>query len=200
MRQFFAKVIIFSLLFFICDYALGSLFSIINSTGKSDYIRKECKEDVLIFGSSRAQYHYNPAIIEDSLQMSAFNCGESGYGIINSLGYLKMIQERYNPKLIIYDVSVHFDFEKSDNHKAIRKLKPHYNNHAVRNIILQVDPLEKFKMISLLYRYNSCWLQNPAHYTTTKYDKTFLKYRGYIPKHKSFDSLRISKNLCHFLK
>lgn len=124
-------------------------------TNRHNYICSIAKDDILIFGSSRALRHYNAVLIEDSLGMSCQNCGESGNGIIYNYGQYQMIKQRYTPKVVIYEFYPPYDLIKGDNHKYLRWLKPYYNRKGVSEVFESVDSKEKFKMISNLYRYNS---------------------------------------------
>lgn len=99
-----------------------------------------------------------------------------------------MVLERHKPRIIIYDVAPHFDLEKSDNFKFIRNLKPQYDNPSIRDIIHKVDPLEKWKMKSLVYRYNSCWLYNALRYFFKGNDDKLTYNHGFKPQNKFFKS------------
>lgn len=179
MGRFLLKIFILVLAVFITDRVLGIILQKTCSYGKVNYISDYCNADILIFGSSRAEQHYNTPMMEDSLKMTAFNCGAGGYGIINSYGYLKMIQRRYIPKIIIYDVTYGFDFTERDNHRFIRLLKTQYEKDDIKNLILRVDPNERYKMMSYLYRYNSNWIHEPERYLQHGLDKTSIQKRGY---------------------
>lgn len=67
-----------------------------------------------------------------------------------------MINERKAPKIVVYDVTPEFDLlEGEDNHRYLTWLKPHYDRNGIADILYSVDPMEKYKMRSKLYRYNS---------------------------------------------
>lgn len=147
------------------DYIAGCILgyfqqnAISGDNGRNNYICNKTNEDILIFGSSRALHHYIPAILEDSLNMTCYNCGQDGNGIILLYSRYKMISERYIPKLIIYDLVSSFDLEENDNHKYLSSLRPYYNRKGVDSVFWNVDYTEKYKMYSKMYQYNSNFVQ-----------------------------------------
>lgn len=166
MKGFLCKVILFLLTVFLIDCFAGVVFPKLiplakgGDTWRNGYICDRTNEDILVFGSSRAIHHYNPTIITDSLGLSCYNCGQDSQGIILNFGRLGMIEKRYTPKYVIYDVTPAFDLlGGEDNHKYLKWLKAYYNREGVAEIFESVDKTEKFKMVSNLYRYNSNFVQ-----------------------------------------
>lgn len=160
MKKFIIKIFLFFIAVALCDTLFGIACQYMNDHSKGGgvksryYVCKESTEDILIFGSSRAKHHYVPDIIEDSLGMSCYNTGEDGNGIIYCYGILKMITQRYSPKLIIFDVT-RFDIEVDDNMKYLDLLKPYYYEPGVDSIFWAIEPKTRFMMLSNLYRYNT---------------------------------------------
>lgn len=166
MKKFLLRVIIFLACLFIVDMVAGMVFPWLVSKAKggdnwrNNYICDKTNEDILIFGSSRAIHHYNPTIISDSLDMSCYNCGQDGNGIILNYGRYNMIRQRYMPKIVIYDIQPSYDLViGDDNHQYLKWLKAYYDRIGVPEIFESVDKTEKYKMMSNLYRYNSSFLQ-----------------------------------------
>lgn len=165
MKRFFLKLFVFGILVFIIDITSGIILSYLQNraiggdTGRNNYICNKTDENILIFGSSRASHHYISTIIEDSLNMSCYNCGQDGNGIILMYGRYKMIIERYKPNIIIYDIIYDFDLKKGDNQKYISWLKPYYSRNGIDSIFWNVNYSERFKMVSNMYKYNSQFTQ-----------------------------------------
>lgn len=158
---------------------------------RNNYICKKTNEEVLIFGSSRAFHHYNPQIISDSLKLSCYNCGQDGNGIILNYGRLLLIKKRYQPKVIIYDISTTFDYSVNDNHKYLGKLKPYFYEQGIKDIFTSIDKTEKWKMQCSMYKYNSNFSQIISDY--------FLPFQqvgdnGFRPMKGSFDPMKIKSN------
>lgn len=140
---------------FTLDYLGGNAKG--GGTKKQYYMANESVDDVVIFGSSRATHHYVPQIIEDSLELTCFNMGQDGNGIVLMYGRYQMLLERYNPKLIIYDIESVFDFSTNyDNSRYLNRLKEFYDKDCVRaEFSLLTGWNEQMKMISKMYRNNS---------------------------------------------
>lgn len=156
------------------DRLLGQLFDFIlyrskgGQTGKMVYIANKMDENILILGSSRAFHHYNPKIIEDSLQMSCYNCGQDGNGIIFSYGLFKLFTNRYTPKIIIYDVVENYDINQGENEKFLSWLRYFYDCPCIDSIFFDIDKTERYKMLSYMRRYNERFLQIISDYYSPK--------------------------------
>lgn len=148
MIKFLRNLAILAIIILAIDILAGVVFShwLTNVTtgvlGNDNYICYHCKDDVLVFGSSRAKFHYNADLMSDSLGLSAYNCGASGQGIILSYGRLLMMKKRYQPKVIIYEVTPEFDLLKDDNQKYLSFLRTHYDQPGIPEIFDKVDPSE----------------------------------------------------------
>lgn len=168
MRKFIVRVLLFLAIMFVVDRMVGMALNYISShprggmTLRRNYITDHSTEDVLIMGSSRAHYHYNPQIIKDSLGMSSFNCGENAMGIVLFYSWWKIISERYHPRLVIYDVSPEFDIRKGNNYEFLWRLRRFYDQKQVHAVFDEVAPKERWKMISRMYRYNSTFTELAA--------------------------------------
>ena len=166
MKKFLVKTVLFAVIVLAIDAALGTVFRYLvprakgGDTGRIEYICHRTSEDLLIFGSSRAIHHYDPFLLEDSLNLSCYNCGKDGNGIILLYGWYKMIQERYAPACILYEVTPSFDLLESDNMTYLPNLRYYYGQHpTVDSIFWAVAPNERYKMPFNSYRFNSQFIQ-----------------------------------------
>lgn len=195
MKQFIMKIAILLSAVCIVDILVGKAFSTIYShttggnAGRNNYICDKTTEDILVFGSSRALHHYNPAILEDSLGFSCYNCGQGGNGVILHYGRLHLIKSRYRPQIIIFDVVYDFDLAEGDNHKYLGTLKPFYDCDGISEIFEDVDPKEKWKMRSKMYRYNSFFLSVLTDYLHPLHTDN----KGFRPLEGPMDTMRIKK-------
>lgn len=138
---------------------------------------KKTRADLLIFGSSRARRHYDTRILKDSLGMSAFNCGYNSMGIEFFIFRLEQVLERYNPKVIIYDITPFFDLMNS-NSEAVNKrcFKPYFFEPTAYNAMRDIDFTEWIKCHSATYRlHDALYDFHKDHYSTEKF------YDGYAP-------------------
>lgn len=196
MNRFLSKIFLLFILLFVIDRIMGYGLSYITDNitiggaGRDNYICNEVKDDILIFGSSRAEHHYNSQMITDSLGISCYNCGEGGTGVLLAYGRLLMILERYTPQHIIYEVTPSYDFlAGDDNHQYLYRLKPHYDREGVDSIFWDVDSSERLKMMSMMYRNNSSFLQNMAVFLLNESTETGI--RGFRPYYTKFDPMKV---------
>lgn len=187
-KTFFIKLAVFAVFVVIVDFCFGLCMNYLNShvqegrMAKRYHVCKESTEDILLFGTSRMSRHYIPQIIEDSLGMTCYNCGEDGNGIVLSYGYLKMVLGRYTPKMVVYDLSDLDLYQSNDdnNKKYISYLKPYCNEPGIMDVITAVSDKEKVKLKSNLYRYNSIVLELVG----SIFGVGIMDEKGYIPYKK----------------
>lgn len=195
-RKFIVKTILIIGTLVILDMIVGksiiwmSLHAKSGDYGKNRYVCFQSLERCLIFGSSRAHYHYNTSVIKDSLGLSCFNCGRDGAGIIQNYAKLKIIKKRYNPKLIIYDAFPPVDIlTHSDNHRDLDLLRLYADEEIIRDIIVEVDNSEKIKMISNLYRVNGKFHNIIKDYLVVS---QLNETNGFYANNSSMDYLKIA--------
>ena len=197
MKNFLLRIFIFACFLCAIDALAGVIFPKLVDSAKggdnwrNNYICKNANEDILIYGSSRAIHHYNPLIIENSLGMSCYNCGQDGNGIILNYGRFQMIRQHHKPKIVIYDVLPGFDLcAGDDNHKYLGWLKAYYECEGIPQIFASVDKTETYKMMSNLYRYNSRFVQIVSDCIRPMQASGI---NGYRPLQGDMDKMKISK-------
>lgn len=170
MKKFITKIILFFLIIFILDTACGFIFKFLQtnskggSTYRMEYIANSMKDSIVIMGSSRAIHHYDSRIFIDSIGLPTFNCGLNGNGIIFNYGQYLLLKERYNPKIIIYDLYAPLDLGTYyPNERYLDGLRKYYDRRGIDSIFYSVDPNEKYKMLSQMRRYN-------GHFTSVLLD------------------------------
>ena len=183
-----SKILIYILLFIIMDQTLGyflhkSYFT--QKTGQNsslNYIFNECNESVLIFGSSRAQHHYNPGIISKSLNMSCFNGGvDGGQSVLLAYAQIKISLMRYSPKLVILELNPTSMIFDRDDYDKLSTLLPYYSDYPdLRPLILLRGPFERIKLLSAIYPYNSNVI-NIIRYNTNSHAARKLDIQGFVP-------------------
>ena len=165
MKRFVINLMIFFGIVIAVDFVVGKAIGYLQSskaggrTGAEYYACLKSNEDVIIMGSSRASHHYVPSIISDSLGLSCFNAGQDGNGIILQYGRWKMISERFTPKVLVYDITPDFDLAENDNLTYIDHLKPFCSQKSVMDYVTGLFPMERFKLMSQMYRYNYKFLE-----------------------------------------
>lgn len=165
MKKYLLKIVLFFGIVAVVDFGFGKTCEWLQLHAKGGQMKSLTQTalvqeaDVVIMGSSRANHHYVSSVLTDSLGMSVYNAGVDGNGIVLASGLYAMMTSRYTPKVIIYDVEPAFDInvysEDGNNTRYLGSLRPYYANDKVKDIITRVDPVERYKDISSMFRYNS---------------------------------------------
>ena len=198
MKKFLIRIIILTLLVFVADRLAGYVLQTIigkietGGMGRDNYICNKATENILVFGSSRAVHHYNAKMLEDSLGLTCYNCGEDGNGIILNYGRMLMCKERKLPKVILYDIANGFDLLQNDNNQYLGWLKPRYDRNGIAEIFKTIDPKETIKMNSCMYRFNSRFLQNLVVFITGISTDTGIQ--GFRPLAGELDRMKIKES------
>lgn len=124
-------------------------------TGCLYYSLNEVEVPVLIVGSSRAHHHYVPKIITDSLGLGTYNLGSNGCFFNHNCCVINSILDRYQPKMIIWELAPQYLFE--DIKDQVEILYPYYltNAHIHSCIDSITRPIDRIPLYSNLYQYNS---------------------------------------------
>jgi hypothetical protein len=100
------------------------------------------------------------------------------------------MKNRHLPKVIIYDVNPSFDLLVGENNsKYLGWLRSEYDNDDVKQIFEDIDLTEKYKMQSMMYRYNSKFLQNMIDYVHPIFQ---ISPNGYLPLKGDLDRMKIN--------
>jgi len=150
---------------------------------RTTYSIDSTNADILIFGSSRANHHYIPHVFEDSLKMTCYNTGRDGNFLLYNYALFKTITNRYTPKIVVFDISPNEFYYKSYEYDRLSILLPYYKNHPeIRNILYLRSPLEKYKLMSAIYPFNSNILSIAIGNTEIN-KKRNPDINGYVPLH-----------------
>lgn len=163
MKNFIIKIIIFFLGIALIDFTWGEVFKYLDAHSKSEKefnnqrISTKDFQDLVILGSSRGKYHYIPQTITDSTGYNCQNFSAFSQGIFHLYGRYLLISKFSNPQLIIYDIFNEYDIDTEiDYLHYINELKPYiHETPRLKTYIEDIFPLEKYKMFSYLYLYNS---------------------------------------------
>jgi hypothetical protein len=192
-QYFFMRLLILLMMLFTIDYSLGSVFRYLYYKQESGelyritYSIEKTNEDILVFGSSRANHHYHPDVFEKKLNLSFYNTGSDGEHIFYQCAILKGVLKRYAPKIIILDFVVAEFGKDRVSYDRMSCLLPYYHDHPeIRSILELKSPYEKYKLFSRLYPYNSEIFQilvGGTNYKKLKHEDI----KGYIPKNEVWD-------------
>ncbi len=149
------------------DFIFGQGMDYLSSKAKggdtfNNYYINQCLNDsIVIFGSSRANHHYDTGILEKELKTTAYNAGIDGNGIILAYCFLNnILHHGEKPQVVIYDFFLDFDLHDNDDRQAaLKRIRPFYKIPGIKEIINDIDKNEYYKLHSASYRYNSIFLQ-----------------------------------------
>jgi len=194
MKKYLVHIFIFFAIMVTVDFLFGKTFDYMVAHAKGgntketyDLLMRD-KYDIIILGSSRATHHYIPKLIEDSLRMTCYNAGADGNGIVLMYGRYKLITNRYNPKVILYDVEPAFDFikypEDDYNRRYLAGMKSYFFQPGIKEIFQDVSWLERIKNYSGLFRYNGGYFNHLRNFFTA----SPVSDKGYLPLQGQMDS------------
>lgn len=160
-KNFFVKLSLLLIILVLIDLMAGLIFSFLLNQQKDgrfykiQYSLKHAAEDIIILGSSRAEFNFNPAIFSEVLGKSCWNAGRGGMGILYSKIVEQEILNRYNPEMIILNIDP-IALEGPNDYDLYAILRPFAKESPdIFNTLSKKDSLEKFKLLSNIYSYNS---------------------------------------------
>lgn len=189
MKKYLIIISIGFLIVFVGDLLIGKTlkyFYFNSSSGllqRTTYSIEKTEEDILIFGTSRANHHYDITLIEKQTGLSAYNTGRDGNFIFYQTAILKSILKRYTPKQIILDFTGTFEYRQED-YDRLFSLLPYYDSHPeIHDIIELKSAFEQYKLTSQIYPYNS--LLTTIAIGNLEFNKNRSKnrgaYKGFVP-------------------
>lgn len=187
MKKYILHILLFFAIIVTIDYCFGKALDYLvshaqggNTKETYDLLMND-QYDIIIMGSSRATHHYIPQMIEDSIGMTCYNAGADGNGIVLMYGRYKLITNRYNPKVILYDVEPAFDIieysEDDHNRRYLAGLKAYFFQPGIKDIFTDVNWAEGLKNYSGLFRYNGDYFNHFRNFVT----RMPISDKGYLP-------------------
>ncbi len=165
MKKYLLHIVLFFAIVAVVDFGFGQLCEALSARAcggimkEVRQIAREQEADIVVMGSSRAHHHYVPNVLTDTLGMTAHNAGVDGNGIVLATGLYHLMTERYQPKVIIYDMTTGYDIYVSDDDgndtRYLGFLRPYFSDDEVNKIVTRIDPMERYKNYSTMFRYNS---------------------------------------------
>lgn len=163
MKIILKKFILIITILYALDFCLGLIlmkvleYSPDGRYYKANYSLNKCNEDIIIFGSSRAETNYAPFVFEDSLKLTCWNTGRGGQTLPFWYAMEEGVLLRYTPKIAI--VNIERDFLSTSLKEGYERsgiLRPfYYRNKEIRPIINEISKFEQFYLLSKIYAFNS---------------------------------------------
>lgn len=163
-RKLVFKLLLFLAFMIIIDKAYGlithKLFELNVGSHIVPHIINEAikeKPEVLVVGTSRANHHYVPEIIEKKTGLSVYNAGIDGTTSCFTRNALKIIIGNHKPKVIVFDLSYGLNFTTTKDlygaHNSLSILKQYVQHFP--NEVLNYAKGEKYLQEIYFYKYNS---------------------------------------------
>lgn len=160
--MFLFKLVVFSLCLIVIDRILGfclqSLYfdQRVGQFSQTTYAVDSSKQDLLIFGSSRAVRHYSSPILSKGCGLSCYNSGRDGQMIPYSIALEEVSLNRHKPKLIILDINPWEFAVNQSKYEKLTILLPYCDKHKeLIKYIKEISAFEPYKLLSKVYPYNS---------------------------------------------
>ena len=193
MKNFIIKCIVFVILWvipsFIADFAISHLVQPqSNLKSWQDIYSGDIKADLVVFGSSRTHYGFNPKIVEDSLHIQAYNLGMTAGQI--QIDYLRLLEylrlNSYKPKYITLEIDF-FTIEKINTISKHWQLFPYmlYNKNVYK-CTFGMNGYKKCYYFCPLVRYCGNFV-DLFHNSRIAPPKDY--YKGHCPRHDHFDNM-----------
>lgn len=190
--KLFVKLLILVAIMFVIDRAGGAAMAYfyekepMGDSKAFSHAIENPKEDILVYGSSRALHTYDPRVFKDSLGMSCFNCGRNASTIIYHAAVMPAALQDPNhlPKAIILDLTpkdLSWRSGEDGNDILAGMILPYVNkNKQFEKMAQELFPKELLKAkVSKLYPYNSMILNIIRNYSK----KGEENIEGFLPLH-----------------
>jgi hypothetical protein len=197
---FFLKLFGLILLVFVIDFSAGKVlrhYYFKQQNGllyRTTYAIEKTTEDVLIFGSSRANHHYHPEVFEKKLGKSYYNAGRDGHYNFYHYAVLQGVLKRYTPEIVILDFISGELKKDQESYDRLSSLLPYYKSHPeIRPVAELKGPFEKYKLCSSIYPYSSLIFTIAAGNMEFNKDRSG-DIKGYVPLTNEWDQPIVTYN------
>jgi hypothetical protein len=174
------------------DLGLGALLARLNDktfTGERGGLTNLALSkdaDILVLGSSRAQFHVMPSVLEKQLGGAVYNAGLKGHDLLYSVMLADLWKKRHGPaKSYVLTMDMESLQAREQESAAALILAPYLDqSERVREVLYADSPWKRFMYLSRSYRYNGrvfpiirnlLFVQPPA------------QYDGWLPLDGKFD-------------
>ncbi|WP_432712559.1 hypothetical protein [Pedobacter sp.] len=155
------------------------------------------RAQVVIVGSSRANYHYDAPLMSRKLGKTVYNCGREGQGLLYSCAVVSAIVARHRPELVIMDIlPKELSFHEEER---LASLLPYYQNKEIRPYLDFADKYQEVKLLSKTYPFNSLLTSiivgRLSYSGREKEEAGFISLEGRIPRNEVIHTERDDQNL-----
>jgi hypothetical protein len=120
---------------------------------------------ILILGSSRAQFHIMPSVLKKELGLTAYNAGHKGQDFLYSVMLYDLWKRRHPPpKILVLTVDIESLIPRATEVNTAQIVAPYIDQSPlVREILSSESPAKRFAYLSSTYRFNGATLSLAKH-------------------------------------
>jgi hypothetical protein len=156
------RLVVFAVLVVALDWAIGATVAQLyrrTFTGERGGLTNFAltkPADLLVLGSSRAQYQVMPSVLRQKLSLSTFNAGLKGHDFVYSVLLFDLWRRRHPaPKAILLQMDIESLLERPSELEAAQIFSPYLDESPlVRETLYAADPFKRIEYWSRAYRYN----------------------------------------------
>lgn len=154
---------------------------------KLRYISEQASEDVVLFGTSRCESHYDARLLADSLGMSVYNAGLDGsHNIFAHYAMLSLLLEHHCPKVVVLECSPNDYVPYEGSSDVLSSFAPYMGRVAAIDTMLSATGQAWRYRLSHLYRYNARSTSDLAGFFVSYADASL---QGFSPLRGRADTL-----------
>ncbi|WP_432412269.1 hypothetical protein [Rasiella sp. SM2506] len=147
--------------------------------------------DIVFFGSSHSYSTFNPAVIENELNVTAINLGSSAQKLIATQVVADMVLKKNRPDLAVINVfALSFNEEKNEGFTSSNLLAIDFlpQSFSKSSFILNTFPANEWPMaFSETIRNHTEWPESKKPSKTFNYNNDHNHYKGFLTSNSTFD-------------
>jgi hypothetical protein len=156
------RVVAFVLLVVLLDQALGSVLDRIQRQtftgdrgGLFNYALTQ-EPQVLVLGSSRAEFQIMPSVLTEKLGLTAYNAGLKGQDFLTSVMLYDLWKHRHPPpQILVLTIEIESLIPRETEVNTAQIVAPYLDESPlVREILYSGSPFKRFEYLSRTYRFN----------------------------------------------
>src|SRR5262245_42234915 len=188
------RVIVFALLVVLLDLGFGWVLGRIyrqsftgDRFGLLNYALTQ-EPQILVLGSSRAQYHIMPSVLTKELGLTAYNAGLKGQDFLYSVMLYDLWKRRHPPpKVLVLTIDIESLIPRETEINTAHIVAPYLDeSQLVREILYSGGPFKRFEHLSSTYRFNGAVLSLARH----AFNRPPPGYDGFLVGAGSLDPAR----------
>ena len=165
------RTAVFLLLTVLLDQGLGSVLGYIQRQtftgdrgGLLNYALTQ-EPQILVLGSSRAQFQIIPSVLTEKLGLTAYNAGLKGQDFLYAVMFYDLWKRRHPPtKILVLTIDIESLIPRETEVNTAHLMAPYIDESTlVREILYSDSPFKRFEYLARTYRFNGNVLSLANH-------------------------------------